>query len=151
MKNVEYLPKCPWNNFFLSACSLFKKIQTFFLFLEINKNNYKKIFQSRNCLTNIRHIFKEYQMLFRVERGSVGDGFTIQRFTVRDRLIARETATRGVRESFEGWWGPFWSWWKKNIRFSPCSTVTADKRRSWQQFNTGSILMPATFRQLFWF
>ena len=113
-KNVAYLPKCPWNNFFLSACSLFKKIKLFFLFLEINKNNYKN-FSIQNCLTNIRHIFKEYQMLFRVERGSVGDGQFSDSQSETDLL--REAATRGARESFEGWWGPFWDWWKKNKRF----------------------------------
>ena len=95
------LPKCPRNKFFLSACSLLKKLNVF-LFFKINKNNYKN-FSIQNCLTNIRHIFKEYQMLFRVERGSVGDGrFSDSQWDSIETDFSREAATRGVKEPFQG-------------------------------------------------
>jgi len=41
-------------------------------------------------------------MLFRVERGSVGDGHNSAIHSQRQIDYERETATRGGRESFEG-------------------------------------------------
>ena len=82
-----------------------KKLNVF-LFFKINKNNYKN-FSIQNCLTNIRHIFKEYQMLFRVERGSVGDGsqfsdsqWETDRFRERRPQEASESHLRDDEDPF---------------------------------------------------
>ena len=110
--NFPYLPKCPRNKFFLSACSLFLKNQTFFSFFKINKNYYKKIFNPE--------LFNKYKTYIQRVSDALS-GWTwfgwrraplsIQRFTVGDFQwetdFLREKATRGIRERVEGWWGPF--------------------------------------------
>ena len=95
------------NFLLIRLLSFLKKNKLFFLFLEINKNNYKKIFNPELFNKYKTYIQRVSDAFFRVERGSVGDGsqfsdsqWETDRFRERRPLETSESHLRDDEDPF---------------------------------------------------